>query len=76
MVAIIHQLSTMQDWMHSTWKRCCGRQLLFSRLPFLGWMSRYTWHMLPLDVIAGITVGFTIIPQVTNQIQYARTNFI
>ncbi|CAK8692818.1 unnamed protein product [Clavelina lepadiformis] len=37
--------------------------LLSKVLPCLHWMPKYNWKYLQCDVIAGITVGLTVIPQ-------------
>ncbi|XP_053308825.1 sodium-independent sulfate anion transporter [Spea bombifrons] len=42
---------------------CCSREMLQKRLPFLSWLSRYSLQWLQLDVIAGLTVGLTVVPQ-------------
>jgi len=41
----------------------CTKAALQQRLPVLEWARRYTLNMLVSDVVAGITVGLTIIPQ-------------
>ncbi|XP_075436151.1 sodium-independent sulfate anion transporter [Ascaphus truei] len=43
--------------------RCCSRETLQKRLPFLRWLPRYSLLWLQLDVIAGLTVGLTVVPQ-------------
>lgn len=44
--------------------RCCTRKVLYKRLPILQWLPKYTLndHGIP-DLVAGITVGLTVIPQ-------------
>ncbi|KAM9494072.1 sodium-independent sulfate anion transporter isoform 1-T5 [Clarias gariepinus] len=43
--------------------RCCSVAVLRSRLPVLTWLPAYTLSWLKMDVLAGLTVGLTVIPQ-------------
>lgn len=53
------------------WKRkarskvegACTVELLRRRFPILKWLPKYNWNFAVYDVIAGITVGLTTIPQ-------------
>lgn len=55
----------------SGWKRdavrraraCCSTKTLMRRLPILQWLPKYSLRNGLSDVIAGITVGLTVIPQ-------------
>lgn len=38
-------------------------ELLRRRLPILTWLPTYNWNFCVFDLIAGITVGLTVIPQ-------------
>ncbi|XP_044732626.1 sodium-independent sulfate anion transporter-like [Chrysoperla carnea] len=40
------------------------KSMLLSRIPILSWLPKYSTHEAIADVIAGITVGLTLIPQV------------
>lgn len=42
---------------------CCSRRALQRRLPFLAWLPVYSLQWLPMDFIAGLSVGLTVIPQ-------------
>lgn len=44
--------------------RCCTRKVLYKRIPILQWLPKYTLneHGIP-DLVAGVTVGLTVIPQ-------------
>uniref|UniRef100_A0A8C5RDM9 Solute carrier family 26 member 11 n=1 Tax=Leptobrachium leishanense TaxID=445787 RepID=A0A8C5RDM9_9ANUR len=42
---------------------CCSRERLQRRLPFLRWVPFYNLQWLQLDLIAGLTVGLTVVPQ-------------
>lgn len=52
------------DYSDSAQNRCCTRKVLYKRLPILQWLPKYTLndHGIP-DLVAGITVGLTVIPQ-------------
>ncbi len=44
-------------------KDSCNVNLLRRRLPIVGWLPNYNWNYSVFDLIAGVTVGLTIIPQ-------------
>ena len=44
-------------------KNGCNKKLLLKRLPILQWLPNYTKEEAVSDLIAGFTVGLTIIPQ-------------
>lgn len=41
----------------------CTRKTLYKRLPFLRWLPTYNGQDALGDLVAGITVGLTVIPQ-------------
>lgn len=41
----------------------CARHTLARRLPITQWLPRYTFSLFLHDVMAGLTVGMTAIPQ-------------
>ncbi|NXD16665.1 S2611 protein, partial [Nothocercus nigrocapillus] len=43
--------------------RCCSFPAVRKRLPVLRWLPRYSLAWLQLDVVAGATVGLTVVPQ-------------
>ncbi|XP_025968755.2 sodium-independent sulfate anion transporter isoform X4 [Dromaius novaehollandiae] len=43
--------------------RCCSYRAVQKRLPILSWLPRYSLAWLQLDLIAGATVGLTVVPQ-------------
>ena len=43
------------------WKQCCGETK--KRLPVLKWLPKYSLQWLQFDLIAGLTVGLTVVPQ-------------
>lgn len=42
---------------------CCSGAALRKRLPVLAWLPNYSLQWLRMDVIAGLSVGLTVIPQ-------------
>lgn len=44
-------------------RKTCTRQLIFNRLPVIGWARGYRWSYVYHDFVAGLTVGLTAIPQ-------------
>lgn len=44
-------------------RRSCTRKVLYKRVPVLGWLPRYTGEAVVSDLVAGVTVGLTVIPQ-------------
>uniref|UniRef100_A0A182QWX7 STAS domain-containing protein n=1 Tax=Anopheles farauti TaxID=69004 RepID=A0A182QWX7_9DIPT len=42
---------------------CCNRKLLLKRLPILQWLPVYEAGFLVEDIVAGLSVGLTVIPQ-------------
>ncbi|XP_072319560.1 sodium-independent sulfate anion transporter [Eucyclogobius newberryi] len=43
--------------------RCCSFNTVKSWLPILSWLPKYNLKWLQMDVLAGITVGLTTVPQ-------------
>lgn len=44
-------------------RRGCTRKLLYKRVPILSWLPQYTFRAAISDIVAGFTVGLTVIPQ-------------
>lgn len=44
-------------------KACCSKKTLLRRVPVFAWLPKYTFRSGLADIIAGITVGLTVIPQ-------------
>ena len=45
-------------------KTLCSYSTVKAWLPILSWLPRYNLNWLQMDIIAGLTVGLTAIPQV------------
>lgn len=48
-----------RDWARG----CCSCSTLKAWLPILSWLPRYKLKWLQMDVLAGLTVGMTTVPQ-------------
>lgn len=44
-------------------RKTCTRELMCNRLPVIGWARGYRWSYVYHDLVAGLTVGLTAIPQ-------------
>ena len=44
-------------------RKGCNKKLLLKRLPILNWLPKYDREQAVSDLIAGLTVGLTVIPQ-------------
>ncbi|KPJ03675.1 Sodium-independent sulfate anion transporter [Papilio xuthus] len=44
-------------------RACCSAKMLLRRLPILAWLPNYNFRSGLADLIAGVTVGLTVIPQ-------------
>lgn len=42
---------------------CCSYRKLKAWLPILSWLPRYNLKWLQMDLLAGLTVGLTTVPQ-------------
>lgn len=56
-------LSTPVEENSSCMRKIFRRKILYKRLPILQWLPKYTMTDAIGDLIAGITVGLTVIPQ-------------
>lgn len=48
---------------HSYWSSACSVAGVKRKLPIISWLPQYNLNCLKSDVIAGLTVGLTVIPQ-------------
>lgn len=44
-------------------RRVCTRKMLAKRVPIVAWLPRYSYAQAVADLVAGVTVGLTVIPQ-------------
>lgn len=54
---------TVKEWLKERARRGCTRKLVYKRVPILNWLPQYNTEFALADVLAGVTVGLTIIPQ-------------
>lgn len=51
------------DWAKRKAESAFTKKMLYRRLPILGWLPKYNASDAMGDLVAGITVGLTVIPQ-------------
>lgn len=51
------------SWAEDAYHRCCSKKVLYKRIPVLNLLANYERNMIMSDLVAGITVGLTMIPQ-------------
>ena len=51
------------NWIREKARKSFTKKVLFKRLPCLAWMPKYNADDAVGDLVAGITVGLTVIPQ-------------
>ncbi|KAJ3624013.1 hypothetical protein MTP99_017671 [Tenebrio molitor] len=57
------QSGTDECWMKKTVRKLCTKKVLYQRLPILSWLPKYDKSCAVGDLVAGITVGLTVVPQ-------------
>ncbi|XP_050332630.1 sodium-independent sulfate anion transporter-like [Bactrocera neohumeralis] len=55
--------SATGDWLKDTAANVFRKKTLYKRLPILEWLPKYDRNDIVGDLVAGITVGLTVIPQ-------------
>lgn len=55
--------TTTMDWLRQTSANIFRKKTLYKRLPILTWLPKYDRNDFIGDLMAGITVGLTVIPQ-------------
>nr|XP_031831740.1 sodium-independent sulfate anion transporter-like isoform X1 [Nomia melanderi]XP_031831741.1 sodium-independent sulfate anion transporter-like isoform X1 [Nomia melanderi]XP_031831742.1 sodium-independent sulfate anion transporter-like isoform X1 [Nomia melanderi] len=50
-------------WLYQRIKRSCKKKILYKRVPLVAWLQTYRKDYIVNDLVAGITVGLTVIPQ-------------
>lgn len=51
------------EWIKSQAKKTCTKEQLHRKLPICEWLPKYNSEKAVSDLLAGITVGLTVIPQ-------------
>ncbi|GJQ72248.1 hypothetical protein Trydic_g3339 [Trypoxylus dichotomus] len=54
---------TVKEWIKHRIRRGFTKKLLYKRIPILSWLPEYNVNYAVSDLLAGITVGLTVIPQ-------------
>ncbi|KAL3273824.1 hypothetical protein HHI36_015252 [Cryptolaemus montrouzieri] len=52
-----------KEWLTDKAKNGCTKKVLCKRVPILAWLPTYSLDTAVCDLVAGITVGLTVIPQ-------------
>ncbi|XP_076302565.1 sodium-independent sulfate anion transporter-like [Lasioglossum baleicum] len=52
-----------RKWLYQRIRRSCRKKLLYKRVPIASWIQKYRKDYIVSDLVAGITVGLTVIPQ-------------
>lgn len=55
--------STCAKWFRLRFKNAFKKKLFYKRIPVLDWLPRYKKDYIINDLVAGLTVGLTVIPQ-------------
>lgn len=56
-------LKRAKNWLEERRRKTFNRKILHKRIPILTWLPKYNSEDAVGDLVAGITVGLTIIPQ-------------
>jgi sodium-independent sulfate anion transporter 11 len=51
------------NWIREKAKKSFTKKVLYKRVPILSWLPKYKTQDAVGDLVAGITVGLTVIPQ-------------
>lgn len=62
-ISVIEQAIEGREWIQEKYKKIFRKKTLLKRLPILRWLPKYTVDDAIGDLIAGVTVGLTVIPQ-------------
>lgn len=57
------QLKELPELLKRKAKSICRKKILYKRLPILNWLPNYNSEDAVGDLVAGLTVGLTVIPQ-------------
>lgn len=59
----LEAIKSIVPWAKRKAQNACTKKMLYKRLPILNWLPRYDSSCAIGDLVAGITVGLTLIPQ-------------
>ncbi|CAH1389847.1 unnamed protein product [Nezara viridula] len=62
-VSVKEKVDSFYPWVERKFNRFCTVKTITRRLPFLNWMKSYSTEDAVGDLVAGVTVGLTVIPQ-------------
>ncbi|XP_063703592.1 sodium-independent sulfate anion transporter-like [Culicoides brevitarsis] len=62
-VSIIDTAKDTGHWCQRKYRQIFRKKMLYKRMPILNWLPKYSMEDAIGDLIAGLTVGLTIIPQ-------------
>ena len=51
------------SWTEDTVRKCCSKKTLYKRIPLLSLIENYHKGLIVADLVAGVTVGLTMVPQ-------------
>jgi solute carrier family 26 (sodium-independent sulfate anion transporter), member 11 len=57
------QLAEIPEFFKRKVKSICRKKILYKRVPILNWLPKYSTEDAVGDLVAGFTVGLTVIPQ-------------
>lgn len=57
------QLKEIPEFIKKKAKSICRKKILYKRVPILNWLPKYSSEDAVGDLVAGFTVGLTVIPQ-------------
>lgn len=57
------QIKEIPEFFKSKAKSICRKKILYKRVPILNWLPKYNSEDAVGDLVAGLTVGLTVIPQ-------------
>ncbi|KAJ8953892.1 hypothetical protein NQ318_019132 [Aromia moschata] len=60
---VVEAIKSIVPWAKRKAQSACSKKMMHRRLPFLSWMSGYDSSCAVGDLVAGVTVGLTVIPQ-------------
>ncbi|XP_036324611.1 sodium-independent sulfate anion transporter [Rhagoletis pomonella] len=63
MIPPVKTMDCAKAWVQDRTRRTFNRKTLYKRLPILHWLPKYSTEDAVGDVVAGLTVGLTVIPQ-------------